>query len=110
MAASGANPAVSVKKVDYVDAEGIQRRVIIPEGATEYQEGIPISLPVDNLYQHCSAEFRQELMAELRARGLIEACDYLKPGASELIRASLIAVVKKDVLDIISFASEECVS
>jgi hypothetical protein len=84
------------------------RRVLIPANVTDYAEGIPISLPVDNLFRECAVEYRRSLIEELWARGLVEPCDYLKPGAPELITAALRAVNKRDALDIISLASEDC--
>jgi hypothetical protein len=95
-------------KRDYTDRDGIQRRVLVPANVTDYTEGIPISLPVDTLFAHCAVEYRRTLIEELWARGLVEPCDYLKPGAAELITAALRAVNKKDALDIISYANEDC--
>lgn len=105
------NPAYSadgVGRVDYVDAQGIRRRVLLPAGISDYKEGIPVSLDVDALFGHTSLEFRRALVEELWARELVEPCDFKRPGAAELIRASLLAVVKQDALSIISFANEVC--
>lgn len=98
----------ATKKVDYIDKDGIQRRVLIPAGVSDYSEGIPVSVPVDSLYQHCSIEFRRAIIEELWARNLIEACDFKRPGAGELITAALRSVIKHDALDIISLAREDC--
>lgn len=95
-------------KHDFVDREGVMRRVLLPDGDHNVNEGIPISLPVDSLYEHCPIEFRRKLIEELFARGLVEPCDFLKSGASELIRSAILATVKSDVLDIITLASKEC--
>lgn len=99
----------AAKKVDYIDKNGIQRRVLIPDGVSDYSEGIPVSLPVDSLYQHCSIEFRRALIDELWARDLIEPCDFRRAGAGELITAALRSVVKRDALDIITLAREDCI-
>lgn len=98
----------SVRRVDYTDKEGIKRRCLIPDGITDYREGIPVSLAVDSLYLHCSLEFRRALVDELWARGLVEPCDFKRPGAAELITAALRSAIKHDALNIISLASEEC--
>lgn len=103
----GDRTSATVKR-DYTDRDGIQRRVIIPTGITDYAEGIPISLAVDTLFAQSGIEYRRALIDELWARGLIEPCDYLKPGAAELITAALRAANKRDALDIISFAKEDC--
>lgn len=100
--------AARVNRVDYADASGIKRRVLLPDGISDPREGIPVSLDVDSLYSHCSLEFRRALVDELWARDLVEPCDFKRPGAAELIRASLLAVAKQDALSIISFAHEEC--
>lgn len=92
--------------VSVVDEQGIERRVLLPHAGIDPREGIPVSLPVDELYQHMPIEFRQRLVQELLAVGLVEPCDFLKSGAVKLIQAAILAVVKNDVLSIISFAKE----
>lgn len=99
------NKLTSVKR-DYVDRDGIQRRVLIPPDVTDYGEGVPLSLDVDVLFRHCGIDFVRDLSAELWARGLIEPADYLKAGAAELITAALRSVVKRDALDILALARE----
>lgn len=93
-------------ETDYLDRDGIRHQVILPAGAHDPAEGIPVSLDVDSLFRHCSIEFRHNLNEELWARGLIKPADFLKAGAPELIRAAMQSAVKKDVLDIISLAKE----
>lgn len=93
---------------DYRDKDGIQRRVLLPSEAVNPDEGIPVSLEVDQLYQHMPLEFRVKLVDELWAVGLVEPCDFLKPGAPEKTRAALLAVVKYDVLNIQTIAKENC--
>lgn len=93
---------------DYIDKDGIQRRVLIPEGVTDYSEGIPVSLPVDSLFADCPLSFRQELVAELWARGLVEPCDFRRAGAAELVSAALRSAIKKDALDVLALAREDC--
>jgi hypothetical protein len=101
------NVIADAGRVDYIDKDGIQRRVLLPSGITDASEGIPLSLPVDSLFTHCSLEFRRALIEELWARGLVEPGDYLKPGAAELVSAALRSVVKLDALDILALAREE---
>jgi hypothetical protein len=95
-------------KADYVDENGIQRRVELPAGATNYHEGIPVSLDVDRIFAHCSIDFRRNLVAELWAHGLVEPCDFLVAGAPEKVRSAIQACVKLDTLDILTLASSEC--
>lgn len=99
---------LNLTKVDYTDEFGIKRRVLLPVGDTNVREGIPISLDLDTLYAHSPIEYRRNLTDELWARGLIEPCDFLKPGADDLIRASLLAVAKRDTFDIKTLAREAC--
>lgn len=94
--------------VDYTDQHGMKRRVRVPAGVSDYREGIPVSLDADRLFDHCSPEFRQMLVNELWARGLVEPCDFKQPGAPELVRAAILACVKKDALDVVSLANNEC--
>lgn len=95
-------------RVDFVDKNGIQRRVELPTGITDYNEGVPVSLDADRLYMHCSPDFRRKLVEELWARDLIEPCDFKRAGAPELIRAAIQACVKADTLDILTLANNEC--
>lgn len=97
-----------IVRVDFEDSDGIKRRVLLPAGVTEYDEGIPVSVNVDYLYMHCSIDFRRRLVEELWARNLIEPCDYVRPGAPELIRAAIHAATKADTLDILALATKEC--
>jgi hypothetical protein len=95
-------------RADYVDRDGIQRRVELPPGVTNYEEGIPVSLDVDRLFMDCSVTFRRTLVAELWARELIAPCDFLVAGAPEKVRAAIQAAIKIDTLDIITLANKEC--
>lgn len=93
--------------VDYTDSDGILRRVRIPDsGAFDLTEGIPVSLPVDQLYMHMPIEFRRELVNTLWEMGFIEPRTFLNPGAAERIRAVILSIVKHDVFDIMSLARE----
>lgn len=95
-------------RADYIDDKGIQRRVELPSGSTNYKEGIPVSLDVDRVFSHCSIDFRRNLVAELWAHGLIEPCDFLVAGAPEKVRSAIQACIKLDTLDIITLANTEC--
>lgn len=93
--------------VDYVDRDGFRRRALVPEndGASP-AEGIPISLPVEQLYQHMPLAFQITLVNELWNVGLIEPADFLKRDAPERTRAALLSVVKHDTMDILNLARE----
>lgn len=105
------NPTIKtheVKTVDYADKDGIKRRVFIPDGITDYSEGIPASLDVSVLFPDFPVEYIRRLTDELWARGLIEPCDYVKPGAPELIAAALRSAIKVDALSIVTLAHKDC--
>ncbi len=93
-------------RLDYVDQEGIKRRVRVPDAYTDPVEGIPVSVPVDNLYLHMPLAFRVALVNELWAVGLIEPADFAAGNAPERVRAALLAVVKHDTFDILNLARE----
>lgn len=95
-------------KVDFIDKEGIKRRVLMPEGDTDgsTDEGIPISLPVDSLYEQMPLTFRKRLVEELWNVGLIEPEDFLRGDAPNRIRAALMSVIRKDTMDILNLARE----
>ena len=94
--------------VDYVDDNGIKRRVLVPQQAESVApaEGVPLSLDVDRLYADCPLAFRQRLVTELWAVGLVQKADFLAPDAANRIRAALLATVKQDTVAIINFARE----
>ena len=89
---------------DFYDAKGIKRRVLVPDDQASVEEGIPISVPVDELYTEMPLPFRQRITEALFNRGLIEPQDFFKPGASELVRNAILDVCKFDALDIITMA------
>lgn len=90
--------------VDYTDGDGLQKRVALPPGNKAYEEGIPVSLDLDQLYGDCPLSFRKRLADELFARGLKEPTDFVRPGAAELVRAAVLGAVRRDALDIIGLA------
>lgn len=90
------------------DDLGIPKVVLLPAGETDTRLGIPVSLDLSTLYAHMPPAFVQTLTGELHNRGLIEPCDYLKPGAAELYRAALLSVIRHDFLSIQTLAKEVC--
>lgn len=93
-------------KRDYYDERGIKRRVLVPDENAPLSEGIPISLPVDNLYHSAPTDFVVRLVNALFARELIEPEDFFKPGAAELTRNALLDSLKFDAMNIITLAHE----
>jgi|GEM_PF-4456549 hypothetical protein len=90
--------------IDYTDAQGIKRRVELPEGSKASPgEGIPKSVDIDELYQDAPFEFRKRLVEELWNVGLIEENDFNAGDAPNRIRAALLAAIKFDTMSIISF-------
>lgn len=95
-------------KADYLDSDGIKRRVLLPAGVTAYEEGIPVSLDADRIFVNSSIDFRRRLVDELWARGLIEPCDFNRAGAPELVRAAIVAANKADTIAILTLAKSDC--
>lgn len=92
---------------DIVDQDGIKRRVKLPdEFYANVEEGIPVSVPVDNLYLHMPVEFRRDLVNRLWDVGLIEPKDFAGLEAMGKIRSALLFAAKRDTLDIVQFVSE----
>lgn len=95
-------------KRDYVDQHGIQRRVWVRHEHDDPREGIPCSLMIEGLLDRgVSQEFIFNLYREFQARGLWEAQDFLAATAPDLIRASILSVVKLDVEWIRTIAKEQ---
>lgn len=90
--------------IDYLDTNNIKRRVLVPSKDVDPSEGIPLSLDVDRLFADAPLGFRQRLVAELWAQGLIEKADFLTDTAANRIRAALLAAIKGDTVEIINFA------
>ena len=93
-------------KRDFFDDKGIRRRVLVPDENAPLTEGIPVSLPIEKLYDTAPVDFVIRLVNALFARGLIEPDDFFKPGAAELTRNAIMETCKFDALSIISLAKE----
>jgi hypothetical protein len=99
--------SMNTTRVDYVDSDGIKRRVLLPsDDGLDPAEGIPVSVPVDALFEHMPVAFRRALVDALWNNGLIESVDFLRKDAPDKIRASLLSVVKHDTMDILNLARE----
>ncbi len=97
-------------KLDYEDAAGIRRRVLLPKDCDDCDpsEGIPLSLDLDAIYEHLPLLFRVRLYNALWDQGLIEPQDYLQPKAAERYMAAMRTVIKHDAFDAIAIAKERC--
>lgn len=100
--------SIDAHAVDYTDKHGIKRRVLLPDGVTVHEEGIPVSLDVDRLFEDTTIEFRRRLVDTLWSMDLVEPCDFKRPGAAELVRAAIHSAIKVDTLNVITLATEEC--
>lgn len=97
------------RKLDYTDPSGISRRVLIPADANgiDPNEGIPVSLNLDELYSHMPPDFLKALYQALWAVGLIEPQDFLAGGAADKYRAALLSVIKKDYMNVMTIAKQQ---
>lgn len=91
-------------KVDYRDERGIKRRSLIPYEGVDPTEGIPLSLPIEQVYPDMPDSFIVRLTDALFERGIVEPADYFRAGAPELVRGAILDVAKHDALTIISLA------
>lgn len=85
--------------------EGLPVRVMVPEGI-DPSEGIPVSMPLDEIYGDLPSEFRERLYNELWARGLVSPSDYLKPGADQKFKSAIMAIIRVDWRLIVQKAQE----
>lgn len=95
---------------DYVDPQGITRRVALPDDwhGDDPSEGIPVSLDLDDIYGDLPIEFRRKLYTALHEAGLVTPCDYLPPGASDKFRRALLLCIKHEFFDVLALAREVC--
>lgn len=94
-----------LRVVDTEDGQGLPTRVIVPEEARA-GEGVPIELPLDMIYGHLPVEFRKRLYTALWEQGLIEAKDFLQPGADQAYKRAIMSIIKIDWLKIKQLAQE----
>lgn len=92
---------------DYVDANGVPSRVLVPEGVSDLSAGIPVSLDISTLYSHMPQEFVVQFTAALHAQGLVKPADYFQPGASDKYKAALLMVIRHDFLNLQALAQIE---
>jgi hypothetical protein len=95
-----------VSREDYIDALGIPRRVLVPEGETDLKMGIPLSLDLSPIFGHMPPAFQRDLYAALHAQGLVEAKDYFVRGAAERFRAAMFTVIAHDFTNVQTLAKE----
>lgn len=98
---------MSLHPVDFIDDEGRNRRVLVPEeSAIAPHEGLPVSLELDDIFPDAPPDFLTRLHNALWQQGLIEPQDYLKPGAPEIYKRALLSVVRLDFHRIRQLAQE----
>lgn len=92
---------------EYTNKQGVKTVVLVPEGVSNLEAGIPISLDISSLFSHMPLEFVIEFTAALHAQGLVKPADYFQPGASDKYRAALLMVIRHDFLNIQALAKIE---
>lgn len=92
---------------DYTDENGIKRRVVLPpDSDLDPREGIPISMPLDEIFETLPASFVARLTDECWKRGLIKPEDYIRPGAGEMYKAAFRAIIATDFHVLVTRAKE----
>jgi len=92
---------------DYVDASGIPQRVLVPEGSTDLEAGIPLSLDISSAFEHMPPDWLREFTKALHAQSLVTPQDYFRPGASDRYKAALLMVIRSDFLTLQALAKQE---
>lgn len=100
-------PAPDIAERQYVDASGIPRVALLPNGESDVSMGIPVSLDLAPLFGHMPDTFQADLTAALHAQGLIKPQDYFLPGASDRFRAAMLTVIRHDFSNVMALAKEE---
>lgn len=100
------NKSQTVEKT-YIRPDGVQQRVLVPEGSTNLAAGIPVSLDISQLFQHMPDEFVVEFTAALHEQGLVKPADYFQKGAADRYKAALLMVIRHDFLSIQALAQKE---
>ena len=92
--------------VDYTDERGIKRRVLVPDYTVPPQEGIPLSLRLDEACEGFSDALLARLVDQLWAVGLIEPKDF-QPGTLRQMQSALMATIQVDVFKLLELAKEQ---
>lgn len=84
---------------DYTDNNGIQRRALLPDESTPPEQGIMLSVYLDEELQKrgFSIELIKRLYAELFVRGVVTHEDYLRAESPTLIRSAVLSAIQVDV-------------
>lgn len=91
----------------FVDESGVPKVVMVPEGFTNLEAGIPVSLDISSLYEHMPHQFVVEFTAALHEMGLVKPQDYFQPGAADRYKQALLMVIRHDFLNIQALAKLE---
>lgn len=94
---------------DYTDKDGILRRVMLPDDMTPPEQGILISVYLDEELKNRGhpIDFIKRLYRELWARGVVSPSDYLRAEAPTLLRSALLATYTTDVQELQLIAKEQ---
>jgi hypothetical protein len=99
-------PTKPISERKFIDQEGVQRVVLVPEGSENLAAGIPVSLDISQLFEHMPKQFVVEFTAALHAQGLIKPADYFQVGASDKYKAALLMVIRNDFLSAQALAQQ----
>ena len=90
-------------KKDYINQQGIQRRVWLLNTLDDPEQGMPADVfdDLDELYQDASQAFRDKLYSRLWQLNLIEPQDFQKSSAIKRYRQALQFAIKHDATDAI---------
>lgn len=96
-------------KVDYIDENGIQRRVLLKTEYESPEKGIPLDVysVLNEFYADTNDNFRKVLYETLWAMGLIEPHHFQAPDARKKFRQALQSSLSRDATDAIRYIMRE---
>ena len=89
-------------KVDYVDSNGLNRRVLLKNEYDNPQKGIPIDVyeTINELYSNATNEFKNGFYTRLWNMGLVEPHNFASNDAKTKVRQCLNASLACDATDL----------
>ncbi len=95
-------------QLEYIDQNGIHRRVKVSNRGDNPQIGIPVDVYdlIDEMYTDMPDKLRVELCKQLWNRNLIESKDFHHPTAGKRVRESLIATYNLSAVNLIMYIKE----
>lgn len=91
-----------MKKIDYVDNNGLRRRVLVKTEYDAPEKGIPIDVYelLLEFYEDASTQFVRSLYERLWDMKIIERTDFMQPVNKAKIRQAINSTIRCDATDL----------